>query len=228
MQLLGGIGAAIGMIARPRRRPKSPPVSLLDRVRYQNLLFTVLALPGLGLFALLGALFFVPAMIAYSPATRDAAALESSPVCTSEGDPNCRIDTPARVTAYEPTDGTSPTRVSLQVELGSAGQSQTASFQKGEPAFTKVGERVRVELWRSHVMWMTNPGGEMALSLDNPEFNKRQLLGGAAISAGLALLAGSNAIVWLVVGLRLRRATKLTPGQRTADRNEEERPQTDR
>jgi hypothetical protein len=199
------------MIAGLRRRPKSPPVSILDRVRHQNLLFTVLAVPGLGLVALVGALFLVPALIAYSPASRDAAALESSPVCTSEGDPNCRIDTPALVTAYEPTDGTSPTRVSLQVELGSAGQSQAASFQKGEPAFIKVGERVRVELWRSHVMWMTNLGGEVALSLDNPEFNQRQLLDGAVISAGLALLAGSNAILWLVVGLRLRRAKKSTP-----------------
>jgi hypothetical protein len=185
----------------------------MDRVRHQNLAFTVLLVPGVGLLAVVGAVFLAPALVAYSQATRQAAAFDNSPLCGADGGADCRTDTQAVVSAYEPTDGTSPTRVSFQVGPGSA-LSLVASFQKGEPAFTKVGEPVRVEVWRRHVMWMTNPTGETALTFDNPDFNKRQLLAGSVISAALVLLAGSNAVVWLVLGLRLRRAREASRSPR--------------
>lgn len=197
--------AVVATIAARRRRPTAPPIRFLDRVRHQNLVFTVLLAPGAGVLAIVGTVFLVPALFAFSQATRDAAVFDSAQLCPAEGGTDCRTDTQAVVNAYEPTDGTSPTRVSLQIGSGSP-QTLVASFQKGQPAFTRVGEYVRVEVWRSHVMWMTNPAGETALTFDNPDFNKRQLLAGSVISAALVLLAGSNAVVWLVLGLRLRRA----------------------
>ena len=180
-------------------------MDLLERARRQNILITTLVTPGLGVIALVALIFLVPALVAYGPAARDAAALERSTPCSTHPSVDCRSNTEAIVTAYEPTNGIAPTEVTFQVSSGSAPVRLHASFQKGEPAFTTVGESDRIEVWRGKVISMMSANGETALSYDNPQFNERQLIGGVAISTAIFVLIGLNALVWMVIGLRTHR-----------------------